>query len=215
MRTILVTGFEPFGGQDINASWQSVQGLPEEIEGVRILKCQLPCVYYESTRAVEASLKPEITDIVLVGEAGGRSRITLELVGVNIDDTNAPDNKGVIREFQRIVPSGPDGYLATIPLKPLLEYLKAKSVPASLSCSAGLFVCNHTLFGVSHLLSTQKKRSRVGFVHVPYMSEQAAMSGTSGQSCAELTRGLKEIVTFLAKNPQAADSNEWPEELIH
>lgn len=214
MRTILVTGFEPFGEQSVNASWLSVRDLPDEVEGVRIIKAQLPCVYFKSTKTVAGKLTSEVTDILLVGEAGGRPRITVELVGLNLDDSDMPDNAGVTRHFQRIDASGPDAYFATIPLQPLLDHLKTTNVPATLSYSAGLFVCNHTLFGVCHLVKNLEARRRVGFVHVPYTSEQAAATGTPGQSCSELTRGLTEIVTYLARNPQTS-TNEWTEEFIY
>lgn len=200
MGGILVTGFEPFGGMSVNASWEVASRLPSEIQGVRIVVKQLPVVYFESLQKVRAILKENewITDIILLGEAGGIATIKVEMIGVNLDDTDVPDNKGSIRQDDRIIKDAPDGIFATIPVKRIVNHLKHQcSAPAAVSWSAGQFLCNHTLFGTLHELARAEKNVRAGFVHLPYTTAQGAASNKPGLPTDEMVRQIEQIIEFL------------------
>ena len=168
---ILVTGFEPFGPDTINAAWETVSRLPETIAGAEILKRQLP-VGYESGPAALADLVSQLRpDAVLcVGQAAGRAAMTPELVGINWKDAAAPDNAGVLCQGERIREEGPDAYFSTLPVREMVDAIRAAGVPAALSVSAGAYVCNCTLYQAVELLKPMGIPA--GFLHVPCCCEQ-------------------------------------------
>ena len=171
---ILITGFEPFGGQSINPSWEvarALDGLSWPQAQVRAI--QLPCVFAQAASALTRALDEIRPDIVLaLGQAEGRSDISVERVAINIMDARIADNAGAQPIDQPVVTGGPVAYFSTLPIKHLVARMRAAGFPASVSQTAGTFVCNQVFYALQHALAGRGVRS--GFVHVPLLPEQAA-----------------------------------------
>ncbi|KUM01629.1 pyroglutamyl-peptidase I [Chromobacterium subtsugae] len=171
MQTVLLTGFEPFGGETVNPSWEAVRRLDgAELGGARVFARRLPCVFGAALAALDshlAELRPELA--IAVGQAGGRPDITVERVAINVDDARIADNAGRQPIDQPIAADGPAAYFATLPIKAIVAGLRAQGIPASVSQTAGTFVCNHVMYGLLH-----RRVPRAGFIHIPYLPEQAA-----------------------------------------
>ncbi|WP_311790323.1 MULTISPECIES: pyroglutamyl-peptidase I [Pantoea] len=176
MKTVLVTAFEPFGGESLNPSWEAVHALDgKTLGGARIVARQLPVVFSDVLGVLYAAMDEVQPDLILsVGQAGGRSDITLERIGINVDDARIPDNAGQQPVDEPIVADGPAGYFSTLPIKAIVAALREVGIPASVSQTAGTFTCNRVMYGLLHRLHTQGNRVRGGFVHIPYLPEQAA-----------------------------------------
>ena len=172
---VLVTAFEPFGGEAVNASALAVAGLAgRTIAGHRVETALLPVVFGESARVLREHLRrlrPSL--VVCTGQAAGRGEISLERIAINLDDAVQPDNAGVRAAARPVRPGGPAAYWSTLPIDALLPILRAQGLPAGASVSAGTFVCNHVFYELMHALRRRPGR-RGGFVHVPVTSAQAA-----------------------------------------
>ena len=170
---ILVTGFEPFGGETRNPSAEVVERLPDAIAGAELVKLILPTVRCEAPRRVAQAVEKQHPDVVLsIGQAGGRAAVSVERVAVNLDDYRIPDNAGNQPVDEPVVPGGPDGYLTNLPVKAMAEAIQRAGVPAQVSLSAGTFVCNHVLYQVRHFLEQRVPGARSGFIHIPFLPEQ-------------------------------------------
>lgn len=202
MMTILVTGFEPFGGEAINPSWEAVRRLNGDMGDVRIERVLVPTTYADSIGTViEAIDRLHPAAVMMVGQAGGRAELSIERVAVNCDDAQAPDNAGVLREDAPIVAEGPTAYLATLPVKQIVAGLRSAGFPAAVSNTAGLFVCNHLFYGVLDHIITHNLETRAGFVHVPFLPEQVVgKPGTPSMSLEMIVAGLDRIVAVVALN---------------
>ena len=174
---ILVTGFDPFGGEKINPALETIKRLPDTILGAQIIKLEIPTVVGKSLAKIAEAVEKENPDVVLsIGQAGGRSEITVERVGINIDDCRIPDNEGNQPIDEPVVKGGPAAYFVTIPIKAIVENIKAHNIPASISNTAGTFICNHVCYGVAHLAAQRTaagKPMKSGFIHIPFLPEQA------------------------------------------
>lgn len=179
-RSILVTGFEAFGGATVNPTEAIVAALDGRVvAGRRVAGVVLPCVFRRSLVGLQRHLQRERPDLVIcLGLAGGRTDITPERVALNIDDARIADNAGGQPVDRPIVRGGPAAYWSTLPIKAMVAALKARGVPASVSQTAGTFVCNHVFYGLMHALR-RRPRVRGGFVHVPYVPEQAPAGAPS------------------------------------
>jgi len=186
-RTVLLTGFEPFGGESTNPSWRVAQALHGEvIAGAQVVAVQLPCVFGESLSVLQEALAQHGPRLVLVlglGQATGRCELTPERVAINVDDARIADNAGARPVDTAVVPGGPAAYFSTLPIKAMVAAMRAEGVPASVSQTAGTFVCNHVFYGLMHALQT-RRGVRGGFMHVPLLPEQAAR--LPGQPSLEL-----------------------------
>jgi pyroglutamyl-peptidase len=170
---ILVTGFEPFGGESTNPSWEACGILPREIGGLRVETCQVPCEFRRAIEVVAAAIERHQPALVLcVGQAGGRSHISIERVAINVDDARLPDNGGVQPVDEPVAAGGPAAYFATVPIKAMARAARAAGVPAEVSNTAGTYVCNHLMYGVLHYLAASGSAARAGFIHVPYAEAQ-------------------------------------------
>ena len=173
---ILVTGFDPFGGEKINPALETIKRLPDAVLGARIIKLEIPTVVGKSLAKIQEAVEKENPDVVLsIGQAGGRSEITVERVGINIDDCRIPDNEGNQPIDEPIVAGGPSAYFVTVPIKAIVEKIKANKIPASISNTAGTFICNHVCYGVAHLAAARTaagKPMKSGFIHIPFLPEQ-------------------------------------------
>ena len=173
---ILVTGFDPFGGEKINPALETIKRLPDAVLGARIIKLEIPTVVGKSLAKIQEAVEKENPDVVLsIGQAGGRSEITVERVGINIDDCRIPDNEGNQPIDEPIVAGGPSAYFVTVPIKAIVEKIKANKIPASISNTAGTSICNHVCYGVAHLAAARTaagKPMKSGFIHIPFLPEQ-------------------------------------------
>lgn len=152
---------------------ETVKKLPDVIAGAQIIKLEIPTVCHKSLRIIDEAIAEHDPDAVLsIGQAGGRPDITVERVGINVDDCRIPDNEGNQIIDEPIFPDGPDAYFVTVPIKAMVQRIQDKKIPASVSNTAGTFVCNHVTYGVSHLLATKYSGKRSGFIHIPYLPEQ-------------------------------------------
>jgi pyroglutamyl-peptidase len=189
--TVLLTGFDPFGGESLNPSWQAVQSLHHKrIAGHKIVAAQLPTVFGASLRELARLLRAhQPTLVICVGQAGGRAAISLERVAINVNDARIPDNAAVQPVDTAVVVNGPAAYFTRLPIKAMLQALQHAGIAAEVSQTAGTFVCNHVFYGLMHELATRRgfKRTRGGFVHVPWLPGQ----GEPSMPTEELVRGLR------------------------
>ena len=191
---LLLTAFDPFGGEPVNPAWEAVQRVRAP-EGVELLRLQVPTVFGLSGDLVCAAMAREKPDAVLcVGQAAGRAALTPERVAINLMDASIPDNAGAQPLEQPIVPGGPAAYFATVPVKALADAIRAAGIPAAVSNTAGTFVCNQLLYRVLHEIETRFPGMRGGFIHVPCLPEQAERLG-KGQTIPSLS--LEQIITGL------------------
>lgn len=171
MKKLLITGFEPFGGETINPSWEAVNSLPEEINGYKLTKLKLPVTFGQAAEmAIKAAeeLHPDV--ILCIGQAGGREAITPELVGINLRHADIPDNIGQMPKDESIIKGGAAARFSTLPVRRMAEAIKNSGLPARVSYSAGAYVCNDLLYTLlSHF---EGSKTRVGFIHIPYAPEQ-------------------------------------------
>ena len=188
---LLLTAFEPFGGADMNPAQEAVRLVPERIGDVDIVKMDVPVVFGRAIDAVAAAVEREKPDAVLcIGQAGGRAAITPERVAINVDDASIPDNAGAQPIDRPIVPGGPAAYFSTLPVKAMVAAIRQAGLPASLSNTAGTFVCNHLMYGVLHLLATRCPGVRGGFMHVPFAPQQVTDRPAPAMSVEDIARGI-------------------------
>ena len=188
---VLITGFEPFGEEKINPSWEAVKMLPEEIEGARIVKKQLPVSFKRVRRLLPELMDDTKPDLVLLtGQAGGRFNITVERVAINVMDSVKGDNDGYAPEDELIF-NGPAAYFATIPIRRIVKTLREEKIPATISNSAGTYVCNTAMYTALHHISSQRLKAKAGFIHVPYIPEQVLDKTKPSMSLDMIKRGIQ------------------------
>lgn len=194
MKTVLMTAFEPFGGETINPSWEAVRALEgKQIGGTTIVIRQLPVVFSEVLNVLNQALEELKPDAVLsVGQAGGRSDITVERIGINVDDARIPDNAGNQPVDEPIVAGGPAAYFSRLPIKAIVAAVREAGIPASVSQTAGTFTCNRVMYGLLHWLEQHQSPARAGFIHIPYLPEQAALHpGAPSMAVATIIQALE------------------------
>lgn len=170
---ILVTGFEPFGGESTNPSMELVKALEPQIGAAHIHAAILPVTASGGLQAALRAIEEIGPDaVVCVGQAGGRCAVTVERLAVNVDDFSIPDNAGQQPHNLPVVEGGPEGYLSTLPIYEMVDAMRNAGVPAAVSNSAGTYVCNHVMYGVAHYLAQYRPGAISGFVHIPYLPSQ-------------------------------------------
>ena len=171
MKNILVTGFDPFGGEAINPSWEAVKQLPNIINDYELVKLELPVVFglaFEKALALANEINASV--ILCVGQAGGRNAITPELIAINLRHASIPDNNGNQPKDEPIILGGDSAYFSTLPVRKMAEAIRAVDISSQVSYSAGAYVCNDLLYSLlSHFNGSS---TRVGFIHIPYCKEQ-------------------------------------------
>ncbi len=192
MKTVLLTGFEPFNKEVVNPAWEAVRALDGwQGDGFVVVARQLPCVFGvagDVLRAAMVALSPHL--VIAVGQAGGRVDLSVERVAINVDDAPIPDNAQCQLVDAPIVADGPVAYFSTLPIKAIVRGLRAAGLPASVSQTAGTFVCNHIFYTLMH--EAARLPLRAGFIHIPYLPEQAAAHpGAASMALAEVVRGLR------------------------
>ena len=207
---VLVTGFDPFAGETPNPSWEVCRMLPGTIAGLRVEALRVPC---EFGRAVEVvgkaieGLRPAL--VVCLGQAGGRSHMSVERVAINVDDARAPDNGGARPVDRPIEAGGPPAYFATLPIKAMTAAMRRAGVPTEVSNSAGTFVCNHLMYGVLHLIASRRLDARAGFIHVPYAESQVVdKAGIAAMSLATMAKGVEAAIVAAATHTRDIAASE-------
>ena len=186
MKKLLITGFEPFGGETINPSWEAVARLPEQIGEYTLTKRLIPVVFGKAFETVMETASGLCPDVVLcIGQAGGRAAITPELVGINLRHASIPDNDGLQPKDEPILQSGAKAHFSTLPVRKMAEAIAATGVPSHVSYSAGAYVCNDVLYTL--LAHYEGGETRVGFIHIPYSTEQGK---TPSMEMADIMKGL-------------------------
>lgn len=201
---VLVTGFQPFGKETMNPSFEAVRMLPDEIAGAQIVKEEIPVVFRKGGQAVHEAVRRENPDIViLVGQAGGRAAMTVERVAINCEDcpSGFPDNDGNAPQDEKIYADGPDAYFATIPIKAMVKKMMDNGVPASVSNTAGTYVCNDLMYHLLYQLAHEFPNTHGGFIHVPYATIQNHPNMAS-MTLEEISRGLLLSVEAAIENEQ-------------
>ena len=189
---VLITGFEPFGGEAINPSWEAVKALPRELGGAEIIKQCLPVTF----RGVREVLPRLITEtrprvILLTGQAGGRPNITVERVAINVMDSKMPDNEGYTPEDEPVFEGAPAAYFSTLPIKNIVQALRGEGIPAAISNTAGTYVCNTAMYTALHTVAVAGMETRAGFVHVPFVHEQALDKPRPSMGLDTIVRAFK------------------------
>jgi len=205
---ILVTGFDPFGGEETNPAIESVKRIDENIEGAEIIKLEIPTVFHKASDVVEAKIKEVKPDVILsVGQAGGRYGITVERVAINEDDARIEDNEGNQPIDVKIREDGAPAYFASLPIKAMVEEIKKENIPASVSNSAGTFVCNHIMYQDLYL-AEKYGDIKAGFIHVPFLTEQVVdKPNTASMSLDDIVRGLNAAIRAIVKYDDKKDLN--------
>ena len=171
MKKLLITGFEPFGGEEINPSWEAVSRLPETVGGYELTRLRLPVVFGEAARtAIKAASEISPDVIICVGQAGGRDAVTPELVAINLRHASIPDNSGATPCDVPVIEGGQNAYFSTLPVRKMAEAVAATGIKAHISYSAGAYVCNDLLYTL--LSEYEGSGTRVAFIHIPYIPEQ-------------------------------------------
>lgn len=192
---VLVTGFDPFGGESVNPSFEAVKLLPDSLEGHSVHKLELPTVFGKGAQLLEweiRRLRPEI--VLCTGQAGGRKGITAEQVAINLRCCTLADNEGNVLAPCPVVPGGPDAYFARLPIETILSDLKDAGVPSGRSLSAGSFVCNDVMYSLLHLIAADFPAVMGGFVHVPYIPSQVAGKDVPAMELDEIEKALEIIL---------------------
>lgn len=196
MKKILVTGFDPFGGEKVNPALEVIKLLPKKIGENEVRILEIPTVYKKSVEKIEKEIESYKPDYVLsIGQAGGRASISIERVAINIDDFRIKDNEGNQPIDENIFKDGENAYFSTLPIKSIQEELSKNNIPSSISNTAGTFVCNHVFYGVRYLIEKKYKGIKSGFVHIPYIPEQViGKANTPSMSLDNILKGIIIII---------------------
>ncbi len=200
---ILITAFDPFGGESINPALEAVKLMKDNIDGAEIVKLEIPTVFRKSIDKVTEAIVKEDPDVVLsIGQAGGRFEVTPERVAINVDDARIPDNEGNQPIDVPIYGDGAPAYFTTLPVKAMEEAIRSAGLPSSLSNSAGTFVCNHIMYGVLYQIEKMGKNIRAGFIHVPFIPEQVARRPAPApcMSMVDIAKALEAAVSAIVKH---------------
>lgn len=202
---VLVTGFEPFGGDDVNPSWLAAERLATDPPGGLDVRAErLSCVFGTSVEELRRAVARHEPDLVLcTGLAGGRSDLSVERTAVNVDDARIPDNAGRQPVDEPVVPGGPAAYFSSLPVKACVAAVREAGLPASVSQTAGTFVCNHVFYGLAHLTATELPDLRGGFVHVPYAPQQVTDRAEPSMSVRDAADGLRAVLAAAVRALEA------------
>ena len=190
---VLITGFDPFGGEKINPAWEAVRALPDNIDGIEVVKLQIPTVFKKSAKKLFEnidSVKPDV--VICVGQAGGRYEFSVERVAINVDDGRIPDNDGYQPVDSPVFEDGENAYFSTLPIKAIVEEVKKAGIPAAVSNTAGTYVCNHIMYSLLYYLNKNNLNIKGGFIHVPFIPEQVIeKKNTPYMELTRITKALE------------------------
>lgn len=199
---LLLTAFDPFGGSSVNPAQEAVKLVSPRVGGVEVVKLEVPTVFGRSIAVTAAAIEAERPDAVLcIGQAGGRCELTPERVAINLDDACIADNEGNQPIDAPIFPDGAPAYFATLPIKAMVAAIRAAGLPASVSNTAGTFVCNHLMYGVLYTLARYYPGVQGGFLHVPFAPSQTVGHPAPSMSVQDIARGLEAAVSAIGAYP--------------
>ncbi|WP_051797929.1 pyroglutamyl-peptidase I [Streptomyces sp. NRRL S-337] len=206
---MLLTAVEPFGRNSLNSAWEACRLVADDPPpGLELEVVQLPCVFGDSIAALRKEIlraDPEL--VVATGQGGSRPDITIERVAINLDDAQGPDNKGNQPIDSPIIPDGPAAYFSSLPVKTCTSAVLEAGIPASLSHTAGTFLCNHIAYGLAHLIATEFPHVRGGFVHVPFTPAQAAdRERRPSMASATAAEALRVVLTTASTTDRDEDA---------
>lgn len=215
MNKILLTGFEAFGTTPINPAERIAMLLDREIiKGNQIISKVVPNTFFKSIEVVQENIikyKPDV--VVMLGEYGGRSMITVERIAHNFNDSaryQLADNDGKVLQGMQTVKDGPTAYYTTLPIRAMVKAMRSAGIPADISDTPGTNVCNHLMFGILHFIAIQKLDIRAGWIHLPHLPVTAAMKENLGApSMSEDTskKGVKTAIKAILQNIQDIDES--------
>ncbi len=202
---ILITGFNPFGGESTNPAFEAVKLLPETIKEAQIIKLEIPTEFKRAGKVLQDGIETNKPDVVVcIGQAGGRSAITPEKVAINLMDGRIPDNAGYQPVDTPVREDGPTAYFTSLPVKAMVETIREAGIPAFLSYSAGTYVCNFLMYELLYLIDHHYPIIKGGFIHVPYMSQQVVNkpNGTPSMDLKTIARGLEKAVEAIVEHDE-------------
>lgn len=202
---ILVTGFDPFGGDKVNPAYEAVKLLPTQISGAEIIKLEVPTVFGKSAEKMREAIIKEKPDAVLcIGQAGGRSAITVEKVGINLNEARIADNEGNQPLNAAIRADGDTAYFSNLPVKAMVAAVKEKGIPAAVSYTAGTFVCNELLYNLLYLIDKEFPTLKGGFIHVPFDTAQVVDRplGTASMPVETISEGIGYAIAAIVANKE-------------
>ncbi|MBE6052132.1 MAG: pyroglutamyl-peptidase I [Clostridium sp.] len=199
---VLITGFDPFGGESINPALEAVKMLPDNIVGAEVIKLEIPTVFRKSLEKIEDNIKIHNPDIVIsVGQAGGRYDVTPERVAINIDDARIEDNEKNRPIDISIFEDGENAYFSNLPIKAMVNEVRNAGLPASVSNTAGTFVCNHVMYGILYMIDKKYPNIKGGFIHVPYIPSQVVTKpNMPSMSTENITKALELCIKAAVEN---------------
>ena len=194
---VLITGFDPFGGESINPALEAVKALPDTIAGAEIIKLEIPTVFRKSLEKIEENI------VISVGQAGGRFGVTPERVAINIDDARIEDNEKNQPIDITIFEDGETAYFTNLPIKAMVKEMQDGGIPASVSNTAGTFVCNHVMYGIMYMIDKKYPNIKGGFIHVPYIPSQVVTKpNMPSMSASDITKGLELSIKAAVENKE-------------
>ncbi|MEG0295687.1 MAG: pyroglutamyl-peptidase I [Clostridium sp.] len=201
---VLITGFDPFGGESINPALEAVKKLPDTIAGAEVIKLEIPTVFKKSLEKIEENIIKHNPDIVIsVGQAGGRFGVTPERVAINMDDARIKDNKGNQPIDESVFADGDTAYFTNLPIKAMVKEMQEGGIPASVSNTAGTFVCNHVMYGILYMAQKKYTNIKGGFIHVPYIPQQVvAKPNMPSMSLEDISKGLELCIKAAVENSE-------------
>lgn len=202
---VLVTAFDPFGGEAINPAFEAVKILEDQIAGAEIIKKEIPTVFEKSIKTLEKYIEAEKPDITIcVGQAGGRYKLSVERVAINVDDARIEDNEGNQPIDTKIFAEGANAYFAELPIKAMVKEITDHKLPAEVSNTAGTFVCNHLMYGLLYLIDKKYPEMKGGFIHVPFIPEQVIDKKEKASMSLD---NIKEALTYAIKGAVENDED--------
>ena len=201
MKKLLLTGFEPFGGEKINPALEAVRSVKDEIGGLQVVKLQVPVVFCEADRLIRSEMERLQPDAVMcVGQAGGRDAITPERVAINVMDAVAADNAGNVMTDCAVAADGPAAYFATLPVKDMIAAVQSQGIACRISNTAGTYVCNNVMYGALHYAAQHMPHTLAGFVHVPYIPEQTVgKENVPSMPLKQIVQALEAMIGVIAE----------------
>lgn len=209
-RKVIITGFEPFGSEKINPSYEAIKQLPKQIDGAEIKIIELPVVYGKAGKRLEEFIKQEQPEIVLcVGQAGGRTSISFEKVAINYKEAGIPDNAGNVPLGLPVLEEGETAYFSNLPLKAMVKAVREAKIPAEISYTAGTYVCNDLFYHLMEMIYRNAWKIQGGFVHVPFLLEQAAEkpSAVASMSLESITEALHIAIKVALLGKEETEEN--------
>lgn len=206
---VLVTGFDPFGGESVNPAYEAVKLLPSNIKGAQVITIEIPTVFGRGAEAVEQAIiehKPNV--VINVGQAGGRSCISIERVAINLKEASIPDNDGNSPNGEKVREDGENAYFANIPVKAMVNYVREKGIPSHLSYTAGSYVCNDVMYSLLYMIDKKYPDIKGGFIHVPFATEQVVnkVNNIASMPVETIAKGLEYAIEAIIENE--TDSND-------